>query len=101
MKRISHHSRLSWLLASLLFLPVLVSGQAIPVTVGMNSEGQWQLYRNGEPYYINGVGGTDHLDLAAACGANSFGPGVRMMPVNYLMKHNAWYDGHVWPMGSA
>ena len=72
MKRISHHSRLSWLLASLLFLPVLVSGQAIPVTVGMNSEGQWQLYRNGEPYYINGVGGTDHLDLAAACGANSF-----------------------------
>ena len=59
MKRISHHSRLSWLLASLLFLPVLVSGQAIPVTVGMNSEGQWQLYRNGEPYYINGVGGTD------------------------------------------
>ncbi len=31
----------------------------------------WQLYRDGAPYYIKGVGGQQHLDKAVAYGANS------------------------------
>jgi len=35
------------------------------------TNGKWQLYRGGEPYYINGVGGSTYLDRAVAYGANS------------------------------
>lgn len=34
-------------------------------------KGNWKLYRGGEPYYINGVGGQKYLDRAVAYGANS------------------------------
>jgi hypothetical protein len=46
--------------------------QAVPVTIGKDDQGNWQLYRNGEPYYIKGVGGKEHLDVALEIGANSF-----------------------------
>lgn len=45
--------------------------QVIPVTIEMNTSGEWQLLRNGEPYYIEGVGGDEHLDKAVEIGANS------------------------------
>ncbi|NEN22703.1 hypothetical protein G3O08_04185 [Cryomorpha ignava] len=35
------------------------------------TDGNWQLYRGGEPYYIKGVGGQNYLDKAVAYGANS------------------------------
>ena len=35
------------------------------------TDGNWQLYRGGEPYYIKGVGGQKYLDKAVAYGANS------------------------------
>lgn len=31
----------------------------------------WQLLRNGEPYFIKGVGGTDNMDLLVKLGGNS------------------------------
>ncbi|MCA8987574.1 MAG: hypothetical protein KDA78_08035 [Planctomycetaceae bacterium] len=34
-------------------------------------DGQFQLIRNGKPYVVKGVGGTDQLDLLAAMGGNS------------------------------
>jgi len=65
------------LFATILFVLVgytndTLFAQAIPVTFEMNSDGEWQLLRDGEPYYIKGVGGSDHLDKALEIGANSF-----------------------------
>ncbi|MCA1761781.1 MAG: glycoside hydrolase family 2 TIM barrel-domain containing protein [Cryomorphaceae bacterium] len=43
-----------------------------PIKVEIRQEnGNWQVYRGGEPYYIKGVGGQVHLDKAVAYGANS------------------------------
>ena len=42
----------------------------IPVTIDLQ-DGSCQLYRGGEPYFIKGVGGRRHLDMAAEAGANS------------------------------
>ncbi len=35
------------------------------------TDGNWQLYRGGKPYYIKGVGGQNYLDKAVEYGANS------------------------------
>lgn len=45
--------------------------QAVPVTLQMDADGNWQLYRNGQPYYVKGVGGKVELETAVAIGANS------------------------------
>jgi hypothetical protein len=43
-----------------------------PIKVEIKKEKDgWQLYRGGEPYYINGVGGQVEMDRAVAYGANS------------------------------
>lgn len=34
-------------------------------------KGHYQLYRNGEPYFIKGAGGYDHYEKLKACGGNS------------------------------
>jgi len=43
---------------------------AIPVEI-KKENGLFQLYRGGEPYYINGAGGGGHLELLASVGGNS------------------------------
>jgi len=57
---------------SIVFLLIgqLLSAQAIPVTVEKKGE-QWQMLRDGKPYYVKGVGGHVHMDKAAEIGANS------------------------------
>ncbi|MCB0638616.1 MAG: DUF4434 domain-containing protein [Lewinella sp.] len=66
---------MKYLIFSLLALASLqLVGQSTegPVKVEvLEVDGQWQLLRGGEPYYIRGVGGTDYLDRAQAYGANS------------------------------
>lgn len=43
-----------------------------PIPVEIREEnGSFQLYRGGEPYYINGAGGAGHLDLLVSIGGNS------------------------------
>lgn len=43
-----------------------------PVQVEVRQEnGSFQLYRGGEPYYIKGAGGSQHLERLAAYGGNS------------------------------
>ncbi len=46
------------------------SAQAIKVEV-KQVDGNWQLFRGGEAYYIKGVGGQVYLDKAVEVGANS------------------------------
>lgn len=48
-----------------------ISAQAIPVILQKDAQGNWQLYREGKPYYVKGVGGTVHLEKAVSIGANS------------------------------
>jgi len=48
-----------------------IQAQVVPVTVEMDASGKWQLYRNGQPYYVKGVGGKVALEKAVAIGANS------------------------------
>ncbi|MGM0460072.1 MAG: glycoside hydrolase family 2 TIM barrel-domain containing protein [Bacteroidota bacterium] len=43
-----------------------------PIPVEIKEEkGSFQLYRGGEPYYINGAGGGGHLELLTSIGGNS------------------------------
>ncbi|MFK7925448.1 MAG: glycoside hydrolase family 2 TIM barrel-domain containing protein, partial [Bacteroidia bacterium] len=53
-------------------LPVFAQVKMEPIKVEVRQdENGYQLYRDGKPYYVKGVGGQDFLDEAVACGANS------------------------------
>ncbi len=55
----------------LAFLP-LIQAQEGPIKVEVREEnGNFQLYRGGQPYYINGIGGQIYMDRGKAYGANS------------------------------
>lgn len=45
--------------------------QAVPVQIVRTNDGNWQLMRGGQPYYIQGVGGHTQLEKAVSIGANS------------------------------
>jgi hypothetical protein len=49
----------------------LVPMKAAKVDVVGDDSGRWQLWRNGAPYVVRGVGGYGHLELAAASGATT------------------------------
>ncbi len=49
-----------------------LGAQAIPVKVVQTEAGQWQLLRDGQPYFIQGAGGHTNLDELQAIGGNSF-----------------------------
>jgi len=57
---------------SLLLYSQILSGQSIPVELVQTSVGDWQLLRDGKPYYIKGAGGEGSKELLAASGANTF-----------------------------
>jgi Glycosyl hydrolases family 2, TIM barrel domain len=52
-------------------LNLVMQAQVIPVQVIQDSHGKWQFIREGKPYYVNGVGGHVHLNVAKEIGANS------------------------------
>ncbi len=56
---------------SLLVLASNAVAQSIPVQLNQNSDGSWQLLRNGEPYFIQGAGGGGSLELLAQYGGNT------------------------------
>ena len=45
-----------------------VFSQAIPVTIQQDADDNWTLFRNNEPYYVKGVGGSVELDKAVSIG---------------------------------
>ena len=47
------------------------NSQLNKVEVKTNSLGNFELLRNGVPYYIKGAGAKDHFDLLVESGANS------------------------------
>ena len=47
------------------------NSQVSKVVVTKNSFGNFELQRNGTPYYIKGAGAKDHFDLLVKSGANS------------------------------
>ena len=48
------------------------SAVAVPAAVSIRKEADgYRLYRDGQPYFIKGVGGRRHLETAARAGANS------------------------------
>ena len=55
----------------LLTCSITVQSQVNKVEVIKNSYGNFELQRNGKPYYIKGAGAKDHFDLLVKSGANS------------------------------
>lgn len=58
------------LCASALVLTPLASSSGA-VTISQAADGKYTLMRDGKPYFINGAGGSAHLDVLVACGGNS------------------------------
>jgi hypothetical protein len=58
------------LIAPLLILALSASGQASKVTL-TEDQGSWKLLVNGSPYYINGAGGSSHLEELKQMGGNT------------------------------
>jgi hypothetical protein len=54
-----------------LFIHTYSFAQVIPVEI-VKTESGFELFREGKPYYVKGVGGSVELDKAIAYGANSF-----------------------------
>ena len=50
----------------------IILAQAVPVKLVTNKAGNWQLLRDGKPYYIKGAGGSASKEKLAAAGANTF-----------------------------
>lgn len=55
----------------LLICSITAQSQVNKVEVIKNSYGNFELLRNGKPYYIKGAGAKDHFDLLVRSGANS------------------------------
>ncbi|MDG5765981.1 glycoside hydrolase family 2 TIM barrel-domain containing protein [Balneolales bacterium ANBcel1] len=47
------------------------SGQSVPVTLEQDGDGNYTIYRDGEPYFIKGAGGSSRLDMLVETGGNS------------------------------
>ena len=43
----------------------------VSITEIIKTENGFQLLRNGSPYYVNGAGGTEYLDVLKSIGGNS------------------------------
>lgn len=56
---------------SFLFVFSLCQAQVIPVSVAQSKDGHWHFMRQGEPYYVVGAGGQDHLEILKEIGGNS------------------------------
>lgn len=52
--------------------PPAARAQAVPVALVESAPGQWQLLRDGQPWFIRGAGGDGPKDLLAESGANTF-----------------------------
>ncbi|MDZ7723052.1 MAG: glycoside hydrolase family 2 TIM barrel-domain containing protein [candidate division KSB1 bacterium] len=68
---------------TLIFLATACNTNQSPIPVEIREEnGRFELYRDGKPYFIKGVGGWGHLDLLVSIGGNSvrtWGTGERTM----------------------
>ena len=51
--------------------PDSTATEHVPVSLEQDSEGNYHVYRNGEPYFIKGAGGSSRLDLLVESGGNS------------------------------
>jgi hypothetical protein len=77
----------------------LVNRGAIKVEVRQDEDGDWTLYRGGEPYFIRGVGGQQYLDRAAAYGANSirtWGAGEAISVLDEAYEHGLSVTFGLW-----
>ncbi len=48
-----------------------ITAETVPVTLEQDGEGPFSIYRDGEPYFIKGAGGSSRLDLLVRSGGNS------------------------------
>jgi len=60
------------ILSIISLLVKLMFSQAVPAELIETSDGQWQLLRDGKPYFIKGAGGAGSKEMLAVAGANSF-----------------------------
>ncbi len=65
-------ARLLLLICLIILIGTDLRSQAIAVSIEQDDNGNWMLYRDGKPYPVNGVGGSENLEKAISIGANSF-----------------------------
>lgn len=49
----------------------IMGAQPVPTSVEPTPNGGWQVMRGGKPYYVNGAGGSVHMDQIVKLGGNS------------------------------
>lgn len=60
-----------FIFAAAMLMPFMSFSQAIKVEIKQDETGRYMLYRGGEPYYIKGAGGSNHIDELISLGGNS------------------------------
>ncbi|MEO0512617.1 MAG: glycoside hydrolase family 2 TIM barrel-domain containing protein [Planctomycetota bacterium] len=80
---------MKWITFLIASFALNVSAQPVPVEV-VETDNGWRLLRGGEPYYIHGAGGDDHLELLNDLGGNS----IRTWGAEQL-EPREWPDGRV------
>jgi hypothetical protein len=60
-----------WVGVYLALMPLTLAATPSIVRVEKNSEGTFQLIRDGKPFFIRGVGGSNHLEQLTVLGGNS------------------------------
>ena len=51
--------------------PSFPSAEPVPVSLEQDGDGNYRIYRDGDPYFIKGAGGSSRLDLLVESGGNS------------------------------
>jgi hypothetical protein len=76
-----------------------VSQAVVPVEVVQQPDGRWQLLRDGEPYFVNGVGGTERMEVLRAHGGNAmrtWGPDNLQEELDRAYQHGLTITAGIW-----
>ena len=87
------------LILLVLFITTITARAADPAVRIVGDVGQWRLERNGQPYFVKGVGGDGSLELLAKLGGNSvrtWGEDGLRKKLNEAHQHELTVTAGIW-----